>query len=160
MSKYQGARLEWQDFKTVVPEVNAAVQALSQIAAKAGLDKQLLELIKIRASQINGCAFCLQYHILTAETLGIPPDKLNLLAVWREAPVFTDRERAALGWTDALTRLSEGDAHTAAYDAVKAQFTEEEQVNLTLMINVINGWNRIVLGFGLWSDEVPAEAAA
>jgi alkylhydroperoxidase family enzyme len=99
-------------------------------------------------------------HTKAARAAGETEQRLYLVAAWREAPVFTDRERAALGWTDALTRLSEGDAHTAAYDAVKAQFTEEEQVNLTLMINVINGWNRIVLGFGLWSDEVPAEVAA
>ena len=146
MSKYQGARLEWQDFKTVVPEVNAAVQALSQIAAKAGLDKQLLELIKIRASQINGCAFCLQYHILTAETLGIPPDKLNLLAVWREAPVFTDRERAALAWTEALTILGHG-VGDDVYDTVRAEFSESELAYLSSAVAVINVWNRFGVAY-------------
>ena len=146
MSKYQGARLEWQDFKTVVPEVNAAVQALSQIAAKAGLDKQLLELIKIRASQINGCAFCLQYHILTAETLGIPPDKLNLLAVWREAPVFTDRERAALAWTEALTILGHG-VGDDVYDTARAEFSESELAYLSSAVAVINVWNRFGVAY-------------
>ena len=80
--------------------------ALSQLAGKAGLDKQLLELVKIRASQINGCAFCVQYHILEAERLGVPADKLNLVVVWREAPQFSARERAALAWTEALTELA------------------------------------------------------
>jgi AhpD family alkylhydroperoxidase len=129
-------------------------------AVSAALEPSLVHLIEIRSSQINGCAHCLNMHTKAARAAGETEQRLYLVAAWREAPVFTDRERAALGWTDALTRLSEGDAHSAAYDAVKAQFTEEEQVNLTLMINVINGWNRIVLGFGLWSDEVPAEAAA
>ena len=146
MSKYQGARLEWQDFKTVVPEVNAAIQVLSQIAAKAGLDKQLLELIKIRASQINGCAFCLQYHILTAETLGIPPDKLNLLAVWREAPVFSDRERAALAWTEALTTLGHG-VGDDVYDTARAEFSESELAYLSSAVAVINVWNRFGVAY-------------
>ena len=82
--------------------------ALGQVAAKAGMDKQLLELIKLRASQINGCAFCVQYHIMEGEKLGVPADKLNLVVVWREAPQFSPRERAALAWTEALTLLSEG----------------------------------------------------
>jgi AhpD family alkylhydroperoxidase len=126
----------------------------------AGLEPGLAHLVEIRASQINGCAHCLNMHTKDARAKGETEQRLYLLAAWREAPVFTDRERAALGWTEALTRLSEGHTHAAAYEALKAQFTEEEQVKLTLMINVINGWNRIVLGFGLWSDAVPAEAAA
>jgi AhpD family alkylhydroperoxidase len=146
MSKYQGARLEWQDFKTAAPEVNAAVQALSQVAARAGIDKQLLELIKIRASQINGCAFCVQYHILAAETLGIPADKLNLLAVWREAPIFTDRERTALAWTEALTTLGHGvDDHI--YDDARAEFSESELAYLSSAVAVINVWNRFGVAY-------------
>ena len=128
-------------------------------AVVAGLEPKLVHLIEIRSSQINGCAHCINMHTKAARAAGETEQRLYLVAAWREAPVFTDRERAALAWTDALTRLSEGDTHTAAYDAVKAHFTEQEQVNLTLMINMINGWNRIVLGFGLWSDEVTAEAA-
>ncbi|MBN9007352.1 MAG: carboxymuconolactone decarboxylase family protein [Rhizobiales bacterium] len=146
MSKYQGARLEWQDFKGVVPEVNAAVQALSQIAAKAGLDKSLLELIKIRASQINGCAFCVQYHILTAETLGVPADKLNLLAVWREAPVFSDRERAALAWTESLTTLGHG-VDDDVYNGARAEFSESELAYLSSAVAVINVWNRFGVAY-------------
>src|SRR5438034_2067728 len=102
------ARKEYKDFMSLTPDAYAAVLALSQVAGKAGLDKQLLELVKLRASQINGCAFCVQYHILQGESLGIPADKLNLVVVWREAPQFSPRERAALAWTEALTLLRNG----------------------------------------------------
>ena len=102
------ARSEYEDFMSLTPDAYAAVLALSQVAAKAGMDKQLLELVKLRASQINGCAFCVQHHILEGEKLGVPTDKLNLAVVWREAPQFSARERAALAWTEALTLLSEG----------------------------------------------------
>ena len=129
-------------------------------AVAAGLDPVLVHLVEVRSSQINGCAHCLNMHTKAARAAGETEQRLYLVAAWREAPVFTDRERAALGWTEALTRLSEGHTHAEATAAVKAQFTEQEQVNLTLMINIINGWNRIVLGFGLWADEVPAEIAA
>jgi AhpD family alkylhydroperoxidase len=129
-------------------------------AVAAGLDKTLVHLVEIRASQINGCAHCLNMHTKAARAAGETEQRIYLLSAWREAPVFTDRERAALAWTDALTRLSEGDTHTAAYDGLKAHFSEQEQMNLTLMINIINGWNRIVLGFGLWADDPAAVAAA
>jgi AhpD family alkylhydroperoxidase len=89
------ARSEQKNFKALAPDAYDIVAALGQAAAKAGIDKQLLELIKLRASQINGCAFCVQYHILQGESLGISADKLNLLVVWREAPVFSSRERGA-----------------------------------------------------------------
>src|SRR5690349_23632128 len=102
------ARSEYENFKALAPDVFDVVLTLGQVAAKAGLDKQLLELIKLRASQINGCAFCLQHHVLLSESLGMPVDKLNLEAVWREAPQFSPRERAALAWTEALTFLPDG----------------------------------------------------
>ena len=104
------ARKEYRDFMSLTPDAYAAVLALSQVAGKAGMDKQLLELIKLRASQINGCAFCVQYHILESEKLGVPTDKLNLVVVWREAPQFSQRERAALAWTEALTLLATASA--------------------------------------------------
>ena len=129
-------------------------------AVVASLDPVLVHLVEIRASQINGCAHCLNMHTKAARAKGETEQRLNVLAGWRHAPVFTDRERAALGWTEALTRLSEGYPDPAARAALQAQFSEEEQVNLTLMINIINGWNRIVLGFDLWADTVPAAAAA
>src|SRR6188472_3069139 len=102
------ARKEYKDFMALAPEAYEVVLALGKVAAAAGIDKQLLELIKLRASQINGCAFCVQYHILQAEKLGVPADKLNLVVVWREAPQFSKRERVALAWTETLTVLGNG----------------------------------------------------
>jgi AhpD family alkylhydroperoxidase len=98
------ARKEYKDFMTLAPDVYEMVRALGQAAAKAGIDKQLLELVKLRASQINGCAFCVQFHILQGESLGIPVDKLNLVVVWREAPQFSARGAGMDGGVDAGQR--------------------------------------------------------
>ncbi len=127
-------------------------------AVTAALDPSLAELVKIRASQINGCANCINMHTAEAREKGETEQRIYLLSAWREAPCYTDRERAALGWTDALTRLSEGHAHKAAYETLKAHFTEEEQVKLTLMVNIINGWNRFAVGFGLWAEPKDVKA--
>lgn len=135
------ARSEYTDFQSLAPDAFGAVRALSAIAVKAGLDKQLIELIKIRASQINGCAFCLQYHILQSEALGVPADKINLVAVWREAPQFSPRERAALAWTEALTVLSNG-VSDEVFALANAEFSEKELMYLTSAIAAINTWNR------------------
>jgi AhpD family alkylhydroperoxidase len=140
------ARKEYTDFQKLAPDAFEVVRTLGQLAAKAGLDKQLLELIKIRASQINGCAFCLQYHILQSETLGVPADKINLVAVWREAPQFSPRERAALAWTEALTVLSNG-VSDEIYAQANAEFSEKELVYLTSAIVSINTWNRFGAAF-------------
>ena len=121
------ARGEYKDFMTLTPDAYAAVLALSQVAAKAGMDKQLLELIKLRASQINGCAFCVQFHIMESEKLGVPADKINLVVVWREAPQFSARERAALAWTEAQ---------------VSTEFPEKELAYLPSAVASINVWNR------------------
>ena len=101
----------------------------------------------------------LNMHSVYARENGETEQRIYLLSAWREAPCYTDRERAALGWTEALTRLSEGHAHESAYEALKAEFTEEEQVKLTLTINVINGWNRIAVGFGCWADPAAVKSA-
>jgi AhpD family alkylhydroperoxidase len=135
------ARQENGQLKQIAPDVYDAVLNLAQLAGKAGLDKQLIELVKIRASQINGCAFCVQYHILIAEKLGVSGDKINLLVVWREVPQFSRRERAALAWTEALTRLS-GDVSDEVYAEATAEFSEQELVYLTSAVAVINVWNR------------------
>ena len=135
------ARKEYQDFQTLAPDAYDAVRTLGQLAAKAGIDKQLLELIKLRASQINGCAFCVQFHILQGESLGIPTDKLNLVVVWREAPQFSPRERAALAWTEALTTITEG-VSDEVYAQASAEFSEKELTYLTSAIASINVWNR------------------
>jgi AhpD family alkylhydroperoxidase len=121
-------------------------------AIAASLDAKLVHLVEIRASQINGCANCLNMHTAFAREEGETEQRINLLPAWREAPCYSARERAALAWTEELTRLSEGHAHKEALEALKAQFTEEDQIKLTLMINVINGWNRLSVGFGLWAD--------
>ncbi|MEH0195791.1 carboxymuconolactone decarboxylase family protein [Caulobacter sp. CCNWLY153] len=124
----------------------------------ASLEPSLVELVKIRASQINACANCINMHTVEARAQGETEQRIYLLSAWREAPCYTPRERAALAWTEALTRLSEGHTHEAAHAALTAEFTEEDQVKLTLMINVINGWNRLAVGFGLWIEQ-PAKAA-
>ena len=132
----------------------------TSMAVASSLEPTLIELVKIRASQINGCANCINMHTAEARANGETEQRIYLLSAWREAPCYTDRERAALGWTEALTRLSEGHDLERAYEALWAEFTEEEQVNLTLMVNVINGWNRISVGFGLFVDAGVARAAA
>ncbi|PTL84803.1 carboxymuconolactone decarboxylase family protein [Vitiosangium sp. GDMCC 1.1324] len=114
-----------------------------------GLEPSLMELVKIRASQLNGCAICLHMHTQEARKQGETEERLYLLDAWRESPLYTERERAALGWTDALTLLAQTHAPDEAYQALKAQFTEEEQVKLTLLINVINSFNRFGVGFRL-----------
>jgi AhpD family alkylhydroperoxidase len=130
----------------------------TSLAIASSLDPTLIRLVEIRASQINGCANCINMHTAEARAKGESEQRIYLLSAWREAPCYTDRERAALGWTEALTRLSEGHAHESAYEALNAQFTEEEQVKLTLMINVINGWNRISVSFGLFVDPALAKS--
>src|SRR5947208_4344255 len=140
------ARKEYKDFMALTPDAYAAVLALSQVAGKAGMDKQLLELIKLRASQINGCAFCVQYHIMESEKLGVPTDKLNLVVVWREAPQFSARERAALAWTEALTLLSDG-VSDEAYAEAAAEFSPRELAYLSSAIAAINVWNRFGVAY-------------
>jgi AhpD family alkylhydroperoxidase len=132
----------------------------TSVLINSSLESDLSELVKIRASQINGCANCLNMHTVFARENGETEQRINLLPAWREAPCYTDRERAALGWTEALTRLSEGHTHESAYGALKAHFTEEEQVKLTLLINIINGWNRIAIGFGGWANPADVKAAS
>jgi AhpD family alkylhydroperoxidase len=135
------ARSEYTDFKTLAPDAFELVQTLGKLAAKAGIDKQLLELIKLRASQINGCAYCVQHHILLGERLGLSADKLNLVVVWREAPQFSARERAALAWTEALTVLT-GGVSDEVYAQACAEFSDKELAYLTSAIASINVWNR------------------
>jgi len=131
------------------------------LAAEKSLEKSLVELVKIRSSILNGCANCINMHTADARAAGETEQRIYLLAAWRDAPVFTPRERAALAWTDALTCLSQGHTQEEARGALDADFTAEEQMNLTVMINVINGWNRIAVGFDLWYEGgAPAAKAA
>ena len=155
------ARSEYTDFQKLAPDAFEIVSSLGRVAAGAGLDKQLLELIKLRASQINGCAFCVQYHILQAENLGVPADKLNLVVVWREAPKFSRRERAALAWTEALT-LIPGGVSDAVFAEASAEFSETELAYLTSAVASINVWNRYGVAYRWTPPARPnsAEAAA
>jgi AhpD family alkylhydroperoxidase len=132
----------------------------TSMAIASSLDPTLVGLVEIRASQINGCANCLNMHTAEARAKGETEQRIYLLSAWREAPCYTDRERAALDWTETLTRLSEGPSRESAYQGLKARFTEEEQVNLTVMINIINGWNRLAVGFGLFVDPAVAKSVA
>ena len=140
------ARKEYSDFQTLTPDAYQAVLALGGLAAKAGIDKQLLELIKLRASQVNGCAFCVQYHILQAERLGVSADKLNLVVAWREAPQFSPRERAALAWTEALTQFA-GGVSDEVYEQARAEFSDQELIYLTSAVASINVWNRFGVAY-------------
>jgi AhpD family alkylhydroperoxidase len=152
------ARQENGQLRQIAPDIYNAVLALSQLAGKAGLDKQLLELVKIRASQINGCAFCVQYHILEAERLGVDVDKLNLLVVWREAPQFSGRERAALAWTEALTELK-GSVSDEVYAEASAAFSEKDLAYLTSAVAVINVWNRYGVAYR-WTPPARSQAVS
>jgi AhpD family alkylhydroperoxidase len=140
------ARKENSDFQSLAPDAYESVLALGGFAAKAGIEKALLELVKLRASQINGCAFCVQHHILQAERLGVPVDKLNLVVVWREALQFSSRERAALAWTEALTLLTAG-VSDEIYEEARAEFSDKELTYLTSAVASINVWNRFGVAY-------------
>ena len=126
----------------------------ASFAINASLETTLAELVKIRASQINGCANCLNMHTVFARENGETEQRLYLLNAWEEAPCYSDRERAALAWTDHLTQIADKRAPDAVYKALAEQFTPEEQVQLTMMINVINGWNRLAIGFHLYDPSL------
>jgi AhpD family alkylhydroperoxidase len=140
----------------MTPRLNAFAAAPSPMQSwldfsrgliKSGLEESLMDLVVIRASQINGCAFCLDMHTADARKRGETEQRLYLLDAWRDSPLYSERERAALAWTETLTRLPETGAPDDVYQALKAEFSEEEQVKLTLLIVAINGWNRIQVGF-------------
>ncbi len=135
------------DFYTASPEALKAMLALEASVSRLPLEKPLVELVKLRASQINGCAFCVDMHSLDALKHGETERRLFAVAVWRESPFFTLRERAALAWTEALTRLSETQAPDADYELLTSQFSPSECVDLTMAISTINSWNRLAVGF-------------
>ncbi|MBO1015698.1 carboxymuconolactone decarboxylase family protein [Achromobacter sp. SD115] len=132
---------------TASPTAMKAMIALNDFVENCGLEHSLLELVKMRASQINGCAYCLYMHSTDARKQGETEMRLYLLDAWRESSLYSERERAALAWTEALTRLPETGAPDADYAEMARHFNEEEQVNLTVAINMINSWNRIAVGF-------------
>lgn len=136
------------------PELLQAFLDLSMKAQAAGLDKKLVELVKIRSSQMNRCANCLNMHTADAHKNGESDQRLHLVAAWQEAPVFSDRERAALAWTERLTELSRAPVPDAVYEELDKHFSKAEQVVLTMMINVINAWNRLAVGFHLYNADL------
>jgi AhpD family alkylhydroperoxidase len=139
--------MERINYYTSSPEAMKAMMALETAAANLGLEKPLLDLVKLRASQLNGCAFCVDMHASDARKAGESERRLMGVSVWRETPFFTPRERAALAWTEALTLLSQTHAPDEDYAAISREFTPAEQVNLTLAIATINAWNRFGVGF-------------
>ncbi|WP_336970672.1 carboxymuconolactone decarboxylase family protein [Sphingobium aromaticiconvertens] len=142
------------DIYTVSPDIFKAWYNFSMLVEGSGLEKPLLELVKIRSSQINGCANCLNMHTADARKAGETEQRIHLLAAWHEAPCYTDRERAALAWTDHMTEIATKRAPDAVYEALDAQFSKEEQLKLSMAINVINGWNRLAVGFNLYAPEL------
>jgi AhpD family alkylhydroperoxidase len=128
------------------PDTYAAIREADAAIQRSGLDKKLIHLVKMRASQINGCAFCLDMHSKDARKDGETEQRLYLLNAWREEPHYSDRERAALAWTECLTRLATDGAPEAAYRALEDHFTATEIANLTALIGVINTWNRVAVG--------------
>src|SRR5687768_13173175 len=135
------------NYTKAAPAGYRAMAALNRYVEECGLEPLLLELVKMRASQINGCAYCIDMHSKDARALGESEQRLYALNAWRETPFYSARERAALLWTEELTLLSVGHAPDAVYEEVRQHFSDEEMVNLTLAIVTINGWNRLAVGF-------------
>ncbi|HCA27585.1 MAG TPA: alkylhydroperoxidase [Betaproteobacteria bacterium] len=137
------SRIDRSRYGQIAPAVTAALSALGKAVDDSGLDKPLTELVKLRASQINGCAFCIQYHLNAARKLGGSSAKLDLVAAWRDAGVFSARERTALAWTEALTLMAGNGVSDTAYIELQGQFSESEIAFLTAAVGAINVWNRI-----------------
>jgi AhpD family alkylhydroperoxidase len=135
------------NFMQAAPDTVKALMALEAQIQGSGLEQSLIELVKIRASQINGCAYCINMHASDARKHGETEQRIYLLDAWRESPVYSDRERAALAWTDAVTMISVTHAPDDLYADVRKHFSEAETVNLTMLIATINAWNRLAISF-------------
>jgi AhpD family alkylhydroperoxidase len=159
MDSTHTARLEWQDFKELAPDANAALLTLSQAAANHGFDKKMLELVKLRISQINACSFCVAWHVSAAERLGMATEKLHTLAVWRGVPGFDARERAALAWAEAVTAIADG-VPDEVYAQVRAVFSDRELAFLTSAVVATNAWNRLCGAYRFTPPAIAQSAAA
>jgi AhpD family alkylhydroperoxidase len=135
------------DYVKTAPETGAGMMGLEKYVHRAGLDRGLLELVKLRASLINGCAYCTDMHTKVARSLGETEQRLYAASLWRETPFYSERERAALAWTEAVTLVSVDHVPDDVYDLARQQFTEKELVDLTLAIVATNGWNRLAIAF-------------
>ena len=151
--------MTYEGFARLAPDVQPALRAMTKAVDESGLGKNLTELIKVRASQLNGCAFCLQFHLTLARRHGMPAAKLDLAAAWRDAGVFSAREMAALAYVEALTRLADHEVMLAAQDNVLQHFSADEARFLTIAIATINAWNRLGVALAL-PPQLPAAAAA
>lgn len=138
------ARLNYTE---LAPDALKAMLGLERYVRNSGLERPLYELIKIRASQINGCAYCIDMHTKDARKAGETEQRIYALNAWRETPFYTERERAALAWTEELTLISENDVSDDLYERIGEHFTEQERVALTMAIIAINGWNRLAISF-------------
>jgi AhpD family alkylhydroperoxidase len=134
-------------YETAAPEVFAAMRALEGQVRRTGLEPALLELVRLRASQINGCAFCIDMHTRDARAAGEAERRLHLVAVWRETELFSGRERAALAWTESVTLVASTHVPDEVRELALEHFTEAELVKLTLAVIAINGWNRLAISF-------------
>ena len=149
------------DYRSVFPAAVTAMAGLEEAVHSSSLDAELLELVKLRASQLNGCGYCVDMHTKDATNMGVENQRLHLVVAWKEAPVYSPRERAALAWCEALTMLPSSGAPDDVYEQVAAQFDPEEIVALTLAIVAINGWNRFAVGLrALVGNYVPRAAPA
>lgn len=137
-------RLDW---RKTLPQAYKSMLDLQQVVEQSKLDHKLLELVKIRASQINGCAHCLDMHTKDAIAIGENEQRIHVLAAWREAPFYSSKERAALAWCESLTQISQNGAAERIYDEVESLFSPQEIVELTFAVIAINSWNRLAIGF-------------
>jgi AhpD family alkylhydroperoxidase len=135
------------DYAEAAPQGYRAIAALDHYVEHCGLDPLLLTLVQMRASQLNGCSYCLDMHSKDARAMGESEQRLYALNAWRDAPFYTDRERAALQWTEEITLISQAHAPNVAYEDVRRHFNEEELVNLTLAVATVGAWNRLCIGF-------------
>lgn len=146
------------DYTTVAPEAVRALYGVEKYLRQCGLEHSLLELIKIRCSQINGCAYCLDMHTKDARAAGETEQRIYTLSAWHETPFFTEREQAALAWAERITLVASGGVPQELFDKTREQFSEKELADLTWAVVAINAWNRIALSFGnvVGSYQVPA----
>jgi AhpD family alkylhydroperoxidase len=135
------------EHRKVSPGAMKAMLGLEQYVHQSGLPEHLLHLVKLRVSQLNGCAYCIDMHTKDLRAMGETEQRIYLLDAWHEAPFYTDRERAALAWTEAVTQVTEGHVPDAVFEQARAQFSEEELVSLTMAVVTINGWNRLSIAF-------------
>jgi AhpD family alkylhydroperoxidase len=151
-------RIAYEIFQKTAPGAQAALLAMGKSTEGSGLDKTIVELAKLRVSQINNCAFCLQIHVNVSRRLSVPQDKLDLVATWHEAGIFSEKECAALAWAETLTRLADRGVPDEAYEAVRKHFSEDEVIALSVAIANINAWNRLGAAFR-FAPPIPKKAA-